>query len=400
MSAVAVPPLDLAVASMGDPHDRRTWSGAVRHLVLAMEARGVNIHGIDVSFGPREKLWHFTRYQLARARRGLLRPDALAIPARFRSDYELYRVARAARAEHVVDAARARGVRQVLHMTLNALPLTRPTPDLNHAAFIDTTWHLNLHTLEAARRFGPRLNAEIIELERRAFAQLDHVFTMAGYIARDVADFYGVPERKITVINTGIGQPFASPGPKDYSRPTILFVAKLRFEEKGGALLLEAFRRARAQRPDLRLILVGQDQYRRFADVPGVEAHGHVSRETLEALYHEASLFAMPALLEPWGLVYVEALANRLPVVGLRRGALPEITENGRHGFLVPDPDPDALAATLLDALSDPARLREMGERGQAHVLSSYSWERSADLLLGAWPVRPSLSAPHREAQP
>jgi glycosyltransferase involved in cell wall biosynthesis len=81
-------------------------------------------------------------------------------------------------------------------------------------------------------------------------------------------------------------------------------------------------------------------------------------------------------LNDPWGQVYLEALASRTPVLGLNRNGLPEITEQGRHGFLVDEASPEAIAEEILRAMSDPDRLARMGLSGQAHVLQNYSWDR------------------------
>jgi glycosyltransferase involved in cell wall biosynthesis len=83
--------------------------------------------------------------------------------------------------------------------------------------------------------------------------------------------------------------------------------------------------------PQLRLLIVGQNSYPGLTnDVPGLRLCGHISREELQRLFQESALFAMPAYSEPWGMVYLEALISKTPILGLRRTALPEFTGNGR----------------------------------------------------------------------
>ncbi len=86
----------------------------------------------------------------------------------------------------------------------------------------------------------------------------------------------------------------------------------------------------------------------------------------------------MPALQEPWGVVYLEALACRVPILGLNRFAFPEISRNGAFGFICPDATPEKVAETLLDATSDPARLARMGAEGHDYVTTTFSWDRVA----------------------
>jgi glycosyltransferase involved in cell wall biosynthesis len=134
--------------------------------------------------------------------------------------------------------------------------------------------------------------------------------------------------------------------------------------------------------PGLRLTIVGEPRHvGEFDDIPQVTALGHVPRAQLQLMFERASLYAMPAVLEPWGLVYLEALSTKTPILGLRRHAIPELTAEGRFGFLVDRPEPDAVAEALVDALSDAARLQRMGTEGQRHCLANYTWDRVAESI-------------------
>jgi len=86
----------------------------------------------------------------------------------------------------------------------------------------------------------------------------------------------------------------------------------------------------------------------------------------------------MPAPNEPWGQVYIEALAYKTPVLGLNRNFLREITCNRQYGFLVDEPSPNCIADAILQAFSSPDRLREMGISGQKYCLETFSWDQVA----------------------
>lgn len=170
-----------------------------------------------------------------------------------------------------------------------------------------------------------------------------------------------------------------------YTRPHLLFIAKHLFVAKGGTLLLEAFRLARQQRPDLSLTIVGDQHSRTHVPTdPGIRVLDHLPWRELQRLLRMSTLLVQPMLNDPWGQVYLEALMSRTPVIGLRRNGLPEILENGRHGFLVDDASPDALADAILSALADPLRLAAMGLSGQQHVMQTYSWGRVAQQMVAA----------------
>jgi glycosyltransferase involved in cell wall biosynthesis len=161
-----------------------------------------------------------------------------------------------------------------------------------------------------------------------------------------------------------------------------LFVAKERFEEKGGKLLLDAFQKLTTVYPNVKLVMVCEPKYQALVEsVRNAVFKTSLPWEELESLFHQAALFAMPALHEPWGLVYLEALASRCVVLGLDRNALGEITGGGKYGFLVRHATPAAIAAALTLALSDAEKLRSMAAAGQEHCLSKYSWARTASLI-------------------
>jgi glycosyltransferase involved in cell wall biosynthesis len=249
-----------------------------------------------------------------------------------------------------------------------------------HYIFIDSTFHLlsnneftGYHILQKAR---------FDDLERKSFHSAEHLFAISEYVREDLIGHYGVPPDRITVVGTGRGRITPYFGAKEYEDGTVLFVAKERFEEKGGKLLLDAFPKLTTVYPKVKLIMVCERKYQALVEsVPNAMFKTSLPWEELESLFHRAALFAMPALHEPWGLVYLEALASRCPVLGLNRNALAEITGGGKYGFLVQHATPAAIADALIRAFSDAEKLRSMAAAGQEHCLSTYSWARTAALI-------------------
>ena len=84
-----------------------------------------------------------------------------------------------------------------------------------------------------------------------------------------------------------------------------------------------------------------------------------------------------------------------MPVLGLRRNSLPEMTLGGKFGFLVDKPDACLVANALIEALSNPARLEVLGRTGQKHVLANYTWEKAVDRMLSVIDRPSSLSDNH-----
>jgi glycosyltransferase involved in cell wall biosynthesis len=208
--------------------------------------------------------------------------------------------------------------------------------------------------------------------ERELYHGAGAIFTASDYVRRSLTEDYGLPEERVSVVGYGINQKAPEAVDRAYDNQTMLFVG-YEFERKGGPVLLEAFERVRCQLPSARLIVAGPRRVP--ARLPaGVTWAGTVGREELARLYEEASLFVMPSLFEPFGLVYLEAMEWKLPCVGSETCAMSEIVLDHRSGRLVRPGDGEHLASVLLDLLGNPSRLRTMGECGRIHARSRFPW--------------------------
>jgi glycosyltransferase involved in cell wall biosynthesis len=91
----------------------------------------------------------------------------------------------------------------------------------------------------------------------------------------------------------------------------------------------------------------------------------------------------MPSVYEPFGVVFLEAMAYRLPCIGSDRCAMPEIIDDGVTGHVVGAFDTEGLARRLLE-LSEPDRARSFGQAGHGRFLERYTWDGVAVRMLDA----------------
>jgi glycosyltransferase involved in cell wall biosynthesis len=100
---------------------------------------------------------------------------------------------------------------------------------------------------------------------------------------------------------------------------------------------------------------------------------GLVPIEEVKRLLSTATLFVLPTLREPFGIAFLDAMLCKVPCVGSRVGAVPEIL--GGAGLCVPPADAQSLANAIGALLDDPARRAAMGEAGRRRVLErGYLW--------------------------
>lgn len=158
----------------------------------------------------------------------------------------------------------------------------------------------------------------------------------------------------------------------------VLYVGRIS-REKGLDVLAEAFRRASAQRPGLRLALVGDGPYRRdLAVALAGTPHrflGSLHGAALAAAYASADMFCLPSQTETFGQVVVEAGASGLPVIVSDRGGAHEAVEDGRTGLVVRAGDPSAFAAAIGALADSPERRHIMGALGRDAAARRPTWD-------------------------
>jgi len=89
----------------------------------------------------------------------------------------------------------------------------------------------------------------------------------------------------------------------------------------------------------------------------------------------------MPTTQEPFGVVFVEAMHRKLPIVATNIGALPDMTESGVNGFIVEPSDEDALHAALMRLLDSPELCQQMGESSRRRAVESYRWDHTGAII-------------------
>jgi phosphatidylinositol alpha-1,6-mannosyltransferase len=176
--------------------------------------------------------------------------------------------------------------------------------------------------------------------------------------------------------------------------PVVVCVSRL-VARKGQDTLIRAWPQVRAASGAV-LLLVGagpaESRLRRLADHLGVAGSvvfaGSVPWPDLPAYYDAGDVFAMPCRtrrggldVEGLGIVYLEASAAGLPVVGGDSGGAPDAILDGETGYVVPGGDVAAVAGRLIQLLADPAAARALGEKGLAWVDREWRWDLVARRL-------------------
>jgi phosphatidylinositol alpha-1,6-mannosyltransferase len=228
-------------------------------------------------------------------------------------------------------------------------------------------------------------------LARFAYRQAAVSIVVSSFTRDLVAQVAGDASRA-HVINNGVDLPPAPsfdtrPGP-----PTILTVARMEERYKGHDVIARALPLVRSRVPGVRWVAVGDGSLRRtfesLVESSGVGDAavftGSVSDVERDAWFRKSHVFAMPSRLparrpggEGFGIVFLEAGANGLPVVAGGVGGALDAVRDGETGLLVDPADHLALADALVELLSNPERARKMARAGRAFA-EEHSWDAVA----------------------
>jgi alpha-maltose-1-phosphate synthase len=235
--------------------------------------------------------------------------------------------------------------------------------------------------------------------ERAAATSAAAVVAVSDGMRADILAAYPeIDAGRVRVIRNGIDTAEYAPDPGtdvvrrfgiDPSRPYVIFVGRIT-RQKGLPVLLRA---AAGLDASAQLVLcAGQaDTPELLAEVTGLvnglrETRSGVvwipemlpRHEVIQLLSH-ATVFAIPSLYEPLGIVNLEAMACGTAVAGSRVGGIPEVVADGKTGILVPPDDPGELAAALNVLVRDPGLAEAMGRAGRDRAVAEFGWTAVAE---------------------
>lgn len=226
--------------------------------------------------------------------------------------------------------------------------------------------------------------------QQETIDQSEAIFTHSSYGADSIARDFKYPREKIFPIGAGASLQFNGDTNitiDRYHRANILFVGR-DWERKGGPLVYEAFKLLKSRMPHATLTIVGPSQPPVYGEGIIFEGflrkHKYFERRRLMRLFRRASVFCTPSVCETWGLVYVEAAASGLPIIGTDEWAMPDIVVNGVTGVLCKDRAPESLSNAMFDILNDPAAAQLMASNAIKHVDQVLDWPNVVDRIIAA----------------
>jgi len=281
---------------------------------------------------------------------------------------------------------------------------------------------LTTHSLEPLRAWkAEQLGSGYLMsswMERTAILDADAIIAVSAGTKADILRAYPeVEPARIHVIYNGIDlaeyqKTEETKALTDYgvdpAVPYVLFVGRIT-RQKGVTHLVDAIR---SMPPETQVVLCAgapdtpeiaaelrtkvEDARRNHSRIVWIEKM--VTRQETIQLYSHARVFCCPSVYEPFGIINLEAMACRAPVVASATGGIKEVVVDGETGYLVPfdqDPvtsfprDPETfakdLAVRINELMADPEKCRQFGEAGRRRVEEIFSWTAIAHQTIGLY---------------
>ncbi|MBO8138806.1 MAG: glycosyltransferase family 4 protein [Desulfotomaculum sp.] len=253
-----------------------------------------------------------------------------------------------------------------------------------------------IHATEHGRNNGlhNQMQRHISDVEWWLCYESWRVIVCSHYMHEELRRVFQVPEDKLTIVPNGVNPEYfevkkdntilrgnyAAPGEK-----IVFYVGRL-VQEKGVQVLLEAAPKILHYHPNTKFVIAGKGPHmiplRRQARRMGIEARvyftGYVDDSTRNNLYKFADVAVFPSLYEPFGIVALEAMAARTPVVVSDTGGLSEIIKHGINGLKAYVGNPNSIADNVLHMLMNPESARRMEQRAYKDVIEKYNWNKIA----------------------
>ncbi|RLJ03573.1 MAG: glycosyltransferase family 1 protein [Candidatus Aenigmatarchaeota archaeon] len=247
---------------------------------------------------------------------------------------------------------------------------------------------LTLHSTEYGRSgIHSPLNKMINDIEWFGTYEANEVITVGKDFREEVKNLFSVPEEKLHYIPNGVDlerfrnvRDVRDEFSLDWEK-IVLFVGRL-CHQKGVEYLIEAMPETLREHPEAKFVIVGKgalDHYRKMVYRKGVDQKvyftGYVSEEMLMNLYYSADVTVMPSVYEPSGIVAMESMAVRTPVVASYTGGLKETVVHEWCGLHTYPCDPQSIKWGITTAINDMTWNRWLGKNGKKRVEKNYNWD-------------------------
>ncbi len=368
----------------GDPWDPQTWSSTPLELVTTLEKFKVlnNTYNINPE---REE------YRIKRLIKNLCYLTFRGKSIRIKVNHPVFLKKKIFRLQKEADK----------------IYMSHPKPDVIITVSVDVSFNdkpfytfqdLDINTVIQWRTFNKNMymfgneSLELLKIKYKnqlnVYEKASGIFVASDWIANNIKSYISDPNK---VYSIGIGHRYLPIKLTDeilekrFEDPKLLFVGK-QFVRKGMDIMIEAFNIIREDIHKIQFILITEEdeipksKLSTIKKDPNILLKLSIPTEQLKENYINSSVFVMPSLFEPWGKVFLEAMAFGLPVIGGNCCAMPEFIINNYNGYVV-NHEPEEIAEKICSLLNSFENYKKCSKNA-LKMSEKYRWENVVKNIL------------------
>jgi len=165
-------------------------------------------------------------------------------------------------------------------------------------------------------------------------------------------------------------------------------------EQKGITYALQAFKQIYTKFPNAHLVIAGDgdlaEKLLAEGRMLGISKRVHWLgwRDDAQMIMASMDIFLMPSLWEGFGLVLLEAMSKRIPIIASNVSAIPEVVQNGVTGLLIAPQSTDDLSNAMIQLLSNHSLRKHMGLLGEDRLQQEFSVDKMVDQTIAVYHKR------------
>ncbi|MCD6590935.1 MAG: glycosyltransferase family 4 protein [Candidatus Aenigmarchaeota archaeon] len=207
----------------------------------------------------------------------------------------------------------------------------------------------------------------------------DRIIAVSNAAAKFISHF---TSKNVEIIGNAINVNEFSPEVKMFDGKSVLFVGRFTYR-KGIYILLEAFQKVKQEVENAHLTLVGSGYFSHITDLliralnlnKNVSVMEGVKKEKLVEIYQNSHVFVLPSVYgESFGIVLLEAMASKTPIIASDDGGINELIKNEKTGFIVKKGDAGKLSEKIAELLLDQNLSKKISSAAFREV-KKYDWK-------------------------
>lgn len=228
------------------------------------------------------------------------------------------------------------------------------------------------------------------DIEYNGLVRADKIIAISHYVKKMIVDKYGIDPNKINVVHNAKNTYMKNKVRKEYlinikDKKIVLFTGRITIQ-KGPEYFVYAAKKVLEKRKDVIFVMAGDgdmlNQMINLAAQLGISKNfiysGWYNMEQAPALYSSADCFVMPSVSEPFGIVPLEAMANKAPCIISKQSGCAEVLG---HVLKVDFWNTDEMANKIISVLSYSSLKHQLSIYGKDEV-ENLTWNESVDKLL------------------